>query len=309
VPQRLAGAGAAAGRAGQHRAERHDGQRRQQGEGATAIAQTSFEGGARGARLQMGANAPGAPDATVAVGQAVHDLAAVGRSALLEPRQRHPGLVDRLARRDLRGGEGRGDLAVLEAGQLPHDDRAALALGQAANVREQRIQPLTVVPRAVLAGTFGHLGDELLVRPPPADQRNRLVVRDPVQPRLDPPGERLALQRPERGQHRVLERVGRRVAVVQDRAAVPRQRCAIPVEQRLERPLVSDPRERGQALVRHGRQGNDPRQRTRRGIGNRSHTLVIGRDDPLREPDPRPAGSSTRTSPQTRAGSVEISRL
>jgi hypothetical protein len=112
------------------------------------------------------------------------------------------------------------DLGVAEAVELPQHERAALSFGQRLEVLVQVLQIGAQRDLFLDWSVAGLQGVELVDGPSAAQQRDRLVVGDPEQPRAQLDVPRLVLQRREGERHRALQRVLRVVIVVQDRAAV-----------------------------------------------------------------------------------------
>src|SRR3712207_2790643 len=87
---------------------------------------------------QVRAHRTGPDRAAVAVGDLAPDRLAVGVAPAGEVEQCTPRVVDRLLGPSRGGLQGAGDLLVVETGQLTHDERSALTLGQLAYVVEDR---------------------------------------------------------------------------------------------------------------------------------------------------------------------------
>jgi hypothetical protein len=95
------------------------------------------------------ADSPAAQHPAVAVGDDPLGLLAVHRTPLGHLHQRPPRLEDRLLGCTGRDTEGQADLRMGQAGQLPHDERAALALRQLVQVGDEHRQPLSLVRRVM----------------------------------------------------------------------------------------------------------------------------------------------------------------
>ena len=231
---------------------RGDGGRQDRGEAgqlALALADLRLERPAVHARAQVRADRAAARRAAVAVGDPAADRLAARLAALCELVQRAPRVVDRLLGAGRRALERGGDLRVAQARHLAHHERRALALGQRADVVEQRRQALAD-RRAAL--DVEHRGAQVLRRrlgARPAQQRDRLVVRDPVEPRPQLDLALVALECPQRAQHRALQRVGRVVSVAQDRHAVAVELVVVAIEDRGERRAVALRGQPGQPRV------------------------------------------------------------
>jgi uncharacterized membrane protein YdbT with pleckstrin-like domain len=106
---------------------------------------------------------------------------------------------------------------------------------------------------------------EIAVGTAGAQQGDRLVVGDPVQPRTQRDLPRLARERAQRLDHRVLQRIRGVVAVAENRVAVAMQRPMMALEDRGHRALAARSRQPRQAGV--GRQPKLDRGRTNSGAG------------------------------------------
>ena len=113
-----------------------------------------------------------------------HEFAAhfVARPEVLEGR---PGLVDQLLTSGLRRAERRADLRVAEAAELAHDDRATLSVRQRGEIGHERTKLLARLRVVADSRRSRCVGRRL----PGAssNDRDRLVVGDPEEPRLDAP--------------------------------------------------------------------------------------------------------------------------
>jgi hypothetical protein len=228
----------------------------------------------------MAPYAPGAQDATIAVRDTARDVPAVRLAPSRDVVEGHARLEDVLASREGTHIEGAADLRVLESRELPHEERAPLALGQRAKVREQRREAFPGQAAALGVGVIRGVGRELLIGVTAAQDRDRLVVGDAVKPRADHARGAAALKRAEHGEHRVLERVPRVLGIPHDRAAVARQRIPMTLVQRREGIRVTGAGELRQALIgkRPMRKEAKRRERLRRGYG--PHAEAIGRRRP-----------------------------
>src|SRR3954469_10475005 len=122
-------------------------------------------------------------DAAVAVRERPADAAALHFASLLRLHQRRARLEDRLLD-ELRGDpEHLGDLAVAEAAELAQQQRRALALGQRVEVTAQILELLPRGHPLLDSCAGGVRRIELLDGVAPTQDRDRLVVRDPEQPR------------------------------------------------------------------------------------------------------------------------------
>ena len=119
----------------------------------------------------------------VAVRDAAADLAAWCLPSCCELREVAPCLVDALLGRSHRGVQSRRDLLVTETVELAHQQRSARPLGQLTKVGHEQREALPV-DRVILGGRsakgrrLGRLG----ATPATAQDRDRLVVNDPVEP-------------------------------------------------------------------------------------------------------------------------------
>lgn len=133
---------------------------------------------------QVGAQPPAAKHAAVSVGDRSADLLTHHRATLRELHQGAPCLEDCLLCRADRRLERDRDLLVREPTELAHHQRTPLPIGQLPQIRDQQRQtrPLagTILRRA--NAPLRNIG-ELAVAAASTNQRNRLVVRDPKQPR------------------------------------------------------------------------------------------------------------------------------
>ena len=167
----------------------------------------------------------------------------------------------------------------LQAAQLAHEQRPAPLRGQLAEVARQRgIRSRDSID--ALGRGIAHLGGrfEAAVRAPRSQQRDRLVVRDPVQPGSQRDLARLARQRAIRLEHRGLQRVGGVVPVADDRVAVPVQRLMMALEDHREGGLAAARRPARESLVGHASQRRSRRSEDGsagwEGVG--LHALSIG---------------------------------
>lgn len=157
----------------------------------------------------------------VAVGDHAADGLAIHVAALAEVDERTPGLEHGLLGRVGRDRERGGDLGVTEPAQFAHHQRAALSLGQLLNVIDELAQSrasLGVLLRPTAAPSVHRI--ELVDLRAPTQQRDRLVVGDPVEPRLYGEIPLARLQAPHGVEHRALQGVERIVGMVDERAAV-----------------------------------------------------------------------------------------
>ena len=104
-----------------------------------------------------------------------------------------------------------------EPAQLAQDERAALAFRQGVEVRVQCAPFLALHDHNVDARLHRRRVAESDRRTAPAEDRDRLVVRDAEQPRPHVDLTLLALQRCERALHRALQRVLRVLIVAEIR--------------------------------------------------------------------------------------------
>ncbi len=224
---------------GQQRRRGADRQRRDERlERARALLEVTAEARAVRARTQVRANPATAHDAAVAVAQHPPDVVALHLTPLAATEERGAGLEDRLLDRAGREFEHDADLGVAEAVELAQDERGALAIRQVGEVHLQQPQLLALGDPVLEGMLVGHVG-ELVGRPPAAQDRDRLVVGDPEQPRAQLEVAPLLLQRREGAREGALQRVLRVLLVAQDRAAVAVQRLVMAFVGRRERDRVA----------------------------------------------------------------------
>ena len=160
--------------------------RRDRGEVATAVGDAVAEGPAIGAAAQVGADVATADPAPVAVGEHAANLLTAHLAPLAHLLESDSRLVEGLPGDRRRGVEGGGDLLEAQSGQLPHHQRPALAVGKLVEVADQPPQALAKVRRLGDArAPRRKLGVDLLDGTAASQQLDRLVVGDPVQPRLE----------------------------------------------------------------------------------------------------------------------------
>ena len=198
--------GAAAAREPLHKSDR-PGQsqgRRELGEILPAVDDPRPEVRAAFAVAQVSAQPAPSQHAAVALGDRPADSVALHLATLSHLLQRESGLVDELAGRLRRAVEAGGDLLEAQAAELAHDERAPLAVGQLAQVVDELAQPFDRGGVGIGGGNGETVGIELHSRAPLTEQRDRLVVGDAVQPRLERDLAPLAGQGAHRADHRVL---------------------------------------------------------------------------------------------------------
>ena len=197
----------------------------------------------------MRAEPASAEDAPIPLRKRSADLITLHLAPLGHVTQREARLVYDLACGGLGCVERLRDLGVAQAAQLAHDQRAPLTVRQSVEVGDELTQPLARLGLRVRRRLRRLRQRGIDERGPAAQDRDRFVVGDAVEPwpERDPP--LLVGQRSQGGLHRVLERVLRLVGIGQDGAAEAIELLVIAPEDRLERPLVAPARKAGQALV------------------------------------------------------------
>ena len=183
-------------------------QRRERRKVVASLLDRVAEGAAVRAGAQVGLDVAPAHHPSVGVGEPPRHLCAGHLTPLLELAQAQPRLVDRLSRDRGRGVERRADLVEVEAGQLAHHQRRSLALRKLGEVGEQLAQALALGGRLGRSSTRrGKVVRELDRLAAPAQEFDRLVAGDPVEPGLELDLPLLAGQRAQGLDHRVLEGV------------------------------------------------------------------------------------------------------
>jgi hypothetical protein len=154
--------------------------------------------------------------------------------------QPHPRLVDRLPggrRRDHQNG---GDLVVPQTAELAQHQRAPLPLGQRRQIGSELGEPLAQGERLLQgARRDGVRLVDVAVGATAAREAERLVVRDPEEPRTQ---RHVGLVTPKglpRLGHRVVQGIAGVVVVAQDRSAVAIQRLVMTLVDRSERLRVA----------------------------------------------------------------------
>ena len=244
-----------------------------------AHAHRALEGGAVVAGAQVGADAAGAQVAAVAVRQAAAHARALGRAAVDGVVQGGAGVEDGAAGGLVGDAEGEADLVVAQAAELAHDQGAALALGQHPQVVDELGEAGALLGVDLGAGDGQQVvgvdaaGDGLAA----AHDVDRLVVGDPVQPRLQRAAGLAAGQRAQRVLERALRGVVGVLGVEQDRAAVAEQRLVVALEERGEGGLVAGGGAAGEGFVAHAREGDDARSAGRKDGGG-LHRVPVSAD-------------------------------
>ena len=128
-------------------------------------------------------------DAPIALRKRSADLVALHLAPLSHLAQRQARLVHHLACRGLGGGERLRDLGVAQAAQLAHDQRDTLAVRQRVEVGDELAQALARFGPRVRRRLRRLRQRRIDDRGPAAQDRDRLVVGDAVEPRpqRDPP--------------------------------------------------------------------------------------------------------------------------
>ncbi len=160
-----------------------------------------------------------------------------------------------------------------EPTELAHHQRTPLPIGQLAQIRDQQRQSCPLAG-AVLRRPNPPLRSigQLAVAAASTNQRDRLVVRDPKQPRTQ---RRVALptpQRHKRARERRLQRVLRVGVLAHNRAAIAIKRLVIALVDRRERPLAAAPDKPSEPLVPEQR--NPDPQPTRGGPPNNNRRRI-----------------------------------
>ena len=239
-----------------------DGQRRdERGEVRLALPDRRLEAAARAAVAQVRPQAPAAQHAAVGVRQRPADVLTGHGAPLGALVQRRPSLEDGLLDGARRRVQDDRDLVVAQAVELPQDQRGALTLRQVRQVRlelGQAAAVLHLLGQPVRPQRRRRL--QLRRRPPAAQERDRLVVRDPEEPRPDLEVPLLLLEGGEGLRHGALQGVLGVLVVAQDRPRVAVELLVMaPVEGR-ERPLVPPQGERPQGRrPAQAVQGHPPR--------------------------------------------------
>ena len=242
------GAGAAREHVGEHRGRSGEGERRREHrEVGFALGDRRLEAAAGPAVAQVRAHAAPSEHPPVGVRERAADVVTRHGPALGALVQRRPRLEDRLLDRPCGGAQHDRDLVVAQAVELAQDQGGSLALRQ---VREVRLELRQAAAVLHLPGQA--VGPQCLRRlqgrgrAPAAQDRDRLVVDDPEQPRPHLEVPLLALQRHEGLRHRALQRVLDVLVVAQDGPGVARELLVVAPVQRRERPFVPPDRERPQ---------------------------------------------------------------
>src|SRR5579875_287646 len=230
------------------RAREHGGRRggrERRGQRPQLLASGRDAGGeqlARGAGAQMGPQPAPAQHPSVTVGDSPAHLLTAHFAPLLDLRQPLARLEDRLL-----GGGGGGaqrdpDLLVGEPAELAQEQRRALALGQPGEILDQAAPAGAAVHRLLDRARQRHLLAQrlrLALAPAPPQQRDRLVVGDPVQPGPQRRRAPLLAKRGQRSGERRLQRVLRVLVVAENRAAVAVQRLVVALVDDRERALAA----------------------------------------------------------------------
>jgi hypothetical protein len=244
-----------------------------------------LEGGAVVAGPQVRADAARTQAAAISVGDAVADADALGRAPV-------DGLVESAAgvEHGAAGGlvgdaEGDRDVVVAQAAELAHDERAALALGQAAQVVDE-LGEADAVLGVDLGSGHGRLVElgEFRVRAAAADDVDRLVVGDAVQPRAQRAARLAARQAAQRVLEGVLGRVLGVLVVEEDRSAVAQERAVVALVERGEGGIAAGGGAAGEGLVAEARQDAAPQRRGLQGGGRGHSGTPIGSSERICEP-------------------------
>jgi hypothetical protein len=228
---------AAARQQGEGRGPRHE--PAQVAQVAPPARQPGGERAAARAPAQVGADLAAAQYPPVAARDvAAHELAGQ-RAAALGLEQRLARLVDRLlgrAGRDVQRGP---DLPVAEPAELAQDERGALVVRQRQQVGAQRRQPL--VQLGVGRGVVGRrqVGVQRVVRPPAAQDVDRLVVGDPEEPGPQRDVALRGVPRMPQRRPRAVGRLARVVGILQQPLAEPQHVVLLVAVERGERRAVA----------------------------------------------------------------------